>query len=204
MTVAPRSIDELMRDLSLDDAEFMRRDQALGELVRRGRDSVPALTRVIASADAELRGRAVRALAAIADPSSVDLFVDLVNDPDGHIRACAASGLARLGDLRAVDALVRTIDDWPNVLHTPTTMSTGELIGMGPKVLGRVAPLLSAPDPITRARAIYVIRAIVEAQPGEDGAARWRELGGYRPDAPDDERERAAEQWRQWIAERYP
>jgi HEAT repeat protein len=184
-------------------ADFVRRDQALGELVRRGGAAVPALIQAVASGDPELRGSAVNALAEIAEPSCAELFAQLAGDPDGRVRAHAADGLARLGDPRAVDALVRTIDDRPDELHHPSSLSAATLIGMGPGVLARVAPLLSAPGEATRMRALFVIRAIVDAQ-GEDSAARWRELGSYRAGAPAADREAAAEQWRAWLAARFP
>jgi hypothetical protein len=71
---------------------------------------------------------------------------------------------------------------------------------MGPVVLPRLAPLLSAPDEMTRVRAFHVIQKVVSALPHTQWDMRWRELGSYDPQGPEPQREQAAKQWRDWIA----
>jgi HEAT repeat protein len=189
---------------SLGDADFNVRAKALGELVRRGPAASPALRQALNTPDVELRARVVRALAEIADPACANLYADLVSDPDERNRAYAAHALARLRDPRALDALVRTIDDNPDVLHDPETLATYALATMGPAVLPKLAPLLSAPGEATRVRAFHVIRQVVSKLPGTDWAARARALGDYDPRGPAPDRDRAAQQWRDWIAQPFP
>ncbi len=58
---------------------------------------------------------------------------------------------------------------------------------------------------MTRARAFLVIRMVVSALPEtNDWQALWRALGSYDPAATGPERERAAQQWRDWIARHLP
>lgn len=203
MTEAAPSIEKLIGDLSATD--FNVRARALAELVRRGHEATSALVQTLDSTDDEVRVRAVRGLAEIADASCADLFARLLDDADERIRAHAAFGLARLRDSRALNALVRTIDDFEDVLRTPETLSTDGLVEFGAAALPSVAPLLSAPHPMTRARAFSVIQRIVsELLDMGDWPARWRELGSYDPMSEGPERERAAEQWRNWIARHVP
>jgi HEAT repeat protein len=200
---ATRSTDELADDLGA--ADFNLRAQALGELVRRGNESTAALVRVLGHADVEVRARAAQGLGEIADPSSADLLAGMLGDADGRIRARGAQGLARLGDPRALDALVRTIDDFEDVLHSPDTLSTAGLIGLGPAALLAVAPLLSAQRSLTRQRAFLVIERIVSRARGPaEFQARWRELGSYDPTREGPERDDAAAQLRGWLARQFP
>jgi HEAT repeat protein len=196
-----RTSEELVGNLN--DADFNVRARALGELVRRGPAATSALLQAMDAPDLELRARVVRALAEIADPSCADLYARLVSDADERNRAYAAHALARLSDPRALDALVRTIDDHPDVLHDPETLATFALAAMGTVVLPRMAPLLYAPNVMTRVRAFHVIRQVVSQLPGSDWQARWRELGSYDPRAEAPAREPAAAQWRDWITRQH-
>jgi HEAT repeat protein len=192
-----RTPDELADALADPD----ERNRALAELLRRGAAAVPGLLRALGHADVEVRAAAVEGLAEIADPSCADRFAGLITDPDDRIRSRAAYGLFRLGDPRAPDALVQTIDDNADVLRYPTTRSADALILMGVAALPRVGALLSAPSPLTRTRAQYILQNVVSAMPGEDWTARWRAFGSYVPTSADDQaREAAAAAWRAWIA----
>ncbi len=184
----------------LGSGDFNARALALADLVRRGRAAAPALRRGFDAKEPEIRVQAMRGLAEIADPASADIFAQCLDAPDERLRAFAARGLARIGDARAGDALVRTIDDYPDVLHHLFSPSVVELIALGPAALPLVAPLLSAPDPTTRARAFLVIRQVVEAN---RALGSWQTLAGmlgpYDPTAPAAERDAAAQRWREWI-----
>jgi len=169
----------------LGSTDFNARALALVELVRRGRAAAPALSVALDSGDPEVRLQALRGLAEIADPASAASFARFLDAPDERLRAFAAQGLSRIGDPRALEALVRTIDDYPDVLHDLYTPAVLELIGRGQAALPAVAPLLAAPNPLTRAHALLVVRRIVEANPRlgtwEALAAR---LGPFDPSAP--------------------
>jgi HEAT repeat protein len=200
---ASRSIDELADDLG--DADTNVRALALGELVRRGSAATPALLRVLAHADVEVRAQAAQALGEIADPANADVFAGMLRDTDARIRARGAYGLARLGDPRALDALVRTIDDLEDIEHVSGSLSSYVLAGMGPEALHAVAPLLSAPRAFTRLRAFNVIQQIVSRLRGADELqARWCDFGKYDPMSESAERETAVQQWRDWIAREFP
>ena len=169
----------------LGSADFNARALALAELVRRGRATAPALSAALDSGDPEVRLQALRALAEIADPASAASFARFLDAPDERMRAFAAQGLSRIGDSRALPALARAIDDYPDELHRLYTPAVVELIARGPAALPAVAPLLAAPSPSTRARALIVVRRIIEANPRlgtwEAIAAR---LGPIDPSAP--------------------
>ncbi|MGZ9005247.1 MAG: HEAT repeat domain-containing protein [Burkholderiales bacterium] len=202
MSTMQPSIDALIADLGSPD--FNQRAKALAELTRRGREAVPALLPLLDTPDTALRFQATRALSAIADPACADAFARLLHDPDERIRAHAAQGLARVRDARALDALVGAIDDYPDVLREPFTPAVDELIAYGRAALPAVAPLLDAPNRMTRVRAFLVIREVLSAQKDADWQALSNQLGNYDPSADGPQREKAARLWQDWIAQHVP
>jgi HEAT repeat protein len=195
----PRTAAELVAALA--GGHFNERALALAELVARGRESTAALLSAFPTAEPEVRARIAQGLAEIADPASADTLAAMLDDSDERVRARGAQGLARMHDPRAVDALLRTIDDYPDVLREPDTLATDGLVDLGPQVLPRVAPLLKAPDRMTRSRAFLVIRRLVPRLPGgDDWKPLWESLGRYDPGAPQPDRDAAADRWREWIA----
>ncbi len=193
-----RTVDELVAALS--SAPFNDRALALAELVRRGRDSTSALVGAFETANGELRASIAQGLAEIADPSSSEVLADALDDGDERVRARGAQGLVRMRDPRALGALLRTIDDYPDILREPDTLSTDGLTDLGPAVLPRVVPLLKAPAQMTRARAFLVVRRLVPLlAAGRDWQELWVELGRYLPDAPEVERNAAADRWIAWV-----
>ena len=185
---------------ALGSADSNVRAAALAALVRSGSAATTALRETLGNADAGIRRLAAQALAEIADPGSAEAFAHALQDDDAAVRARAAQGLARLKDERAVDALVQTIDDLPDVLRHPYTSSLYALIDIGSAALPVIAPLLKAPDPVTRTRALVAVRTIASRMPGAGDAEKlWRSLGSYDPEAPDAQRDRAADLWLQWV-----
>ena len=187
---------QLIEKLSSPDAN--ERALALAELVAGGPAGAPALRDALMSPDADVRAQAAQGLAEIGDAGSAELFANALGDRDERVRARGAQGLARIGDARALDALVRTIDDLQDFLHQPYTLAVHALIELGPRALPALAPLLKAPDAMTRARAILAIRGIASKR--EEADALWRTLGSYDANAPQAERDRAADLWSEWIA----
>jgi HEAT repeat protein len=166
-----RTVDELVADLSSADSVSI--DQALGLLASYGTRATAALLPLLDHDDAELRVRAARALAQIADPSSADRLARALGDSDARVRAQSAWGLFRMHDPRALDALIETIDDAPHLMRVDYTLATDGLIATGAAALPRVAALLSAPSEETRSRARLVILAIAQKLPADEAAA-WR------------------------------
>jgi len=188
----------------LDAADAETRARALDTLVVAGRASTPVLLRALASREADVREKAAQGLAEIGDPAAAQALADALADPEPKVRGRAAQGLAAIGDPRSLAALVATIDDFPDPLHAPHTVSTYVLIARGRDVLPAVAPLLDARLPITRQRAFAVLQSLVTAMPeAGDWGPLWQSLGGYDPNDPDAAARRAAAaRWRQWIAAR--
>ncbi len=193
-----RAVEELIEALS--SAPFNDRALALAELVRRGRESTPALVGAFATASGDLRAHLAQGLAEIADPSACEVLAEALDDTDERVRARGAQGLVRIGDPRALDALLRTIDDYPDILREPDTLSTDGLTDLGPAVLPRVVPLLKSPGQMTRTRAFLVVRRLAPLlAAGRDWQELWVELGRYLPDAPEVERNAAADRWIAWV-----
>lgn len=186
----------------LDAPDPAERASAFGALVVAGRASTPVFLRGLASADADVREKSAQGLAETGDPTAADALADVLSDPEPLVRGRAAQALAAIGDWRSLDALVRTIDDYPDVLHAPHTIATYVLIARGRDVLPSVAPLLDAPQPVTRQRAFLVLQTLVSAMPeAGEWRAIWQSLGAYDPNDRDDAaRAVAAAKWAQWIS----
>jgi len=192
------SIQDLVKELSSPD--FNVRALALAELAQRGKAATPALLEALKSPDDLLRAQAAQGLAEIADSSCAELLVQALSDSNDEVRARAAQGLARIHDSRAIDALVHTINDLPDVLRHPYTLSTYGLIELGQPALPAVAPLLKSADPTTRERAFLVVRTIVSELPeGKNWNQLWQSLGHYDPHMITPDRDRAADEWLNWI-----
>ena len=84
------------------------------------------------------------------------------------------------------------------------TLSAYTLIGMGLRVLPRLAPLLKDPDPAMRGITLRIIAQVISRLPDQQGKWQelWRSLGSYDPTAAPSERDRAAEAIRAWIVQR--
>jgi hypothetical protein len=175
---------------------------ALGELIRMGKQATPMLLEALTSSNARTRRLAAEGRGEIADPSSADALFQATRDSSGEVRARAATALYRLGDGRALAALVATIDDYPDILHNPYTASMYPLMRGGKEVLPLVIPLLKAPDVLTRQRAFLVVKAVASKLPqGQNWDQLWRSLGSYDPAGPQAERDKAAQQWLEWLAQ---
>jgi hypothetical protein len=177
--------------------------RALRELVRLGKPATPILIKALTAPQAETKLLAIEGLQELRDPASADALEAATHDASGEVRARAAAALYRLNDRRALAALVRTLDDYPDVLHSPYTVSMYELLTGGKEVLPLVAPLLKAPQPATRERALLIIKTLVpKVSGGENWEQLWRSLGSYDPKGAELERNRAADQWQAWIQQR--
>jgi len=174
---------------------------ALAEFIKRGKDSSPILLEALTHDNPRTRRLAAEGLAEIKDPAAADALFKATKDPNDEVRARAAGALSALGDSRALPALVATINDYPDILHSPYTASMYPLMKSGKAALPLIVPLLTAPEDVTRQRAFTVLRAIVSATPeGKNWDALWKSLGHYDPVGPAAERDKAAEQWKGWVS----
>jgi HEAT repeat protein len=198
------SFENLVARLSAEDTN--ERGRALGELIERGSAAAPALLGALKSADPRVRALAAEALGRIGDAASADRLFDALDDGDEQVRSQAAAGLTRLNDPRAFDALIRTLNDNHDLLRADLSLSAYMLRKFGPPALPRVAPLLKSDDAPTRAKAFWIVRAIVSDTLGEDGdwGELWESLGSYDSEAPTEERDRAADLWAAWIERHAP
>jgi HEAT repeat protein len=183
-------LDALVQRLDAPDSN--ERAQALAALVETGPTATPALLAELRKRNSPHRAQVAQAMAEIGDPRAEDVYRELLDDPDPTVRGRGAQGLAIIGSAAAVKALVRTIDDLPDLLHYPATVATGALIQIGPTAAPPVVPLLIAPDPATRERALLVLRTLAAWLPAtEDLTAA---LSRYRPDASEAQRMAIAEE----------
>ncbi|MCP4357130.1 MAG: HEAT repeat domain-containing protein [Chloroflexi bacterium] len=174
---------------------------ALAELVRQGRQATPILLEALNHPDPRIRLFAADGLGEVLDPTSADALFQATHDASGEVRARAATALHRLGDERDLAALVDTLNDYPDILDNPYTVSMSPLMQGGEEVLPLVIPLLSSPDDLTRERAFLIVEAVVTKLPQEQNWDElWRSLGSYDPAAPQTERDRAAQQWAEWLS----
>lgn len=194
-----KTLDKRLAELRHTD--FNVRARALASIVQSGRAATSGLLAALPDADVALKAQLVQALSEIADPAAADTLAGLLGNSDPCVRAFGAVGLARIRDGRGLAALVQTIDDFPDILRDPYTLSTYELISQGPPALAAVVPLLDAPSVSTRQHAFVVLHDILAAQPGLPAwPTLWQQLGSYAPDAPAPERSKAAGLWMEWLA----
>ena len=160
--------------------------RALGE-TREAR-VVPALTDQLKYYDkGEGAAAALEALATIAQPASLPLFVSRLQDRDPRLRRAAVEGLARVGDKETVSKLVFTVNqDDSTIVRAAMTYALhrhgfanyltrmldhlyyddaarqvqGYLIELGPSIISGVSPRVQDPDPGVRARLTEVLGAI--------------------------------------------
>lgn len=169
--------------------EADERARALAQLVQAGRSASVPLRQALDELDLEGRRLAAQGLAEIADPAAEAAYRGLLDDSDPAVRGRGAQGLAAVGADDATTALVGTIDDLPDVLHYPQTVATQALVARGWPVALAVAELLTAADPVTRGRALLVLRQLSPADPRSGGL---QEALGVYADADDRGRSAAA------------
>lgn len=193
------SIEQLR--VGLFDADPDTSGMAAAGLIRMGTAATPVFLEALTHAHARTRRIAAEGLGEVADPASANALFEATHDTDGTVRARAATALHRLGDSRALAALIATLNDYPDVLHSPYTASMYPLMRGGKAVLPLVIPLLQASDALTRERAFLVLQAAVRNHyPKQDWLRLWQSLGSYAPDGGEPERENAARQWQTWAA----
>uniref|UniRef100_UPI003CC7FE5C HEAT repeat domain-containing protein n=1 Tax=Nocardia wallacei TaxID=480035 RepID=UPI003CC7FE5C len=124
-------------------------------LARTGDDGVATVAAGMSSPDADVRRRAILALAELSGDRATAALTDALADDDATIRRHAALALGARGDTRAVPALVATIVAGPN------DVEAAELLGM------------LAAEPVWAQRIMSALTAELTAETA-DSAARIR------------------------------
>lgn len=122
-------------------------------LARAEGDAVDGLASGLRSDDADIRRRAIRALAEL--PEATEVLAGVLRDPDAAVRRYAALALGARGVTAAVPELIRTVVEGPNDVEAA-------------ELLGGVAE-----DPIWADRIMTALAAEFAAHPG-DPAVRTR------------------------------
>jgi HEAT repeat protein len=134
-------LDGLIRELGSKDG--MARKQARESLVLVGEPAVPRLRELLTSPHKQTRWEAVKALSAIADLSSLEEFVALLDEPNADLRWLAATGLIQLGP-RSVRPVLQALSD-PKAPRGRLEMGRrvlGKLSSDDQVLVGIVAPLM--------------------------------------------------------------
>ncbi|TQM33059.1 HEAT repeat domain-containing protein [Nocardia bhagyanarayanae] len=93
-------------------------------LTRAGGDGVASLTPAMSSENADIRRRAVLALAELPGDEATAVLTDALEDRDPTIRRHAALALGARGVTRAVPALVGTVVEGPNDVEAAEILGT--------------------------------------------------------------------------------
>ncbi|WIM94085.1 MerR family transcriptional regulator [Actinoplanes oblitus] len=146
-------------------------------LARAGTDGVAGLAAGVTAADADVRRRAVVALAALPGDEATALLTGALGDPEPAIRRQAALALGARRVPAAVPTLLRMVVDGPN------DVDAAELLGAiaedpahTGRILGALSAALAAPGTRPAAR-LRLTQALAEL-PGTVALAVLRELTG--------------------------
>jgi HEAT repeat protein len=92
-------MDDHLNDLftHLRSSDGVARKRSRETLVLAGDAAVPGLHTLLGDPDKQVRWEAVKALAAVRDPGSLDIMLKVLDDPDSDLRWLAATGLIDLG-----------------------------------------------------------------------------------------------------------
>lgn len=104
-------IKELFNSLLSEDG--MARKSARKELVRIGNDVVDYLIEYVNHPKHLYRWEAMKTLEEIADPSSIPLFIEALEDDESDIRWIAAEGLINIGE-ESIEPLLKNLIEKSN------------------------------------------------------------------------------------------
>ncbi|MFJ2019455.1 MerR family transcriptional regulator [Streptomyces nodosus] len=132
-------------------------------LARSGGDGVAALAAGVHAEDAEVRRRAVLAIAEMAEaPGATAVLADALGDPDTRVRGPAALALGRRGVTGAVPTLVGMVVEGSNDVEAAEVLGTlSQDAGCADRIMTALTGELAAPaaDSATRIR---LTQALVE------------------------------------------
>ncbi|GAB7052083.1 HEAT repeat domain-containing protein [Catenuloplanes indicus] len=151
-------------------------------LARTGGDGAASLASGLAAGDAEVRRRAVQALAELPGGEATAMLTGALDDPDPAIRRYAALALGSRGVTAAVPTLLAMVVHGPNEVEASEHLGT---LARDPAWAGRIMAALTAElatHAADRAVRIRLVQALAE-MPGTVALDVLRELAGD-PDRP--------------------
>ncbi len=113
-----------------------RAEAAALELVRFGKDALPALEELLSSSDADQRWWATRSLAGIAVPKAQTLLLKSLQDDDLTVCQCAALAIKENPSPEATTTLIEILDDRDRLL---SRLAADALVAIGEQA---VIPLM--------------------------------------------------------------
>jgi len=207
-----RPIDSLIADLGNEDAA--KSEAAVDQLIRRGKDIVPALLATLKDGDALKCEDAARVLHQTGDASLVPDLVPLLKRHEA--RGVVASLIESLMNASDVPALVAALNSDDRFTRRFASTALGK-IG-GPKAIEALAGLLDDKDYRIRRAAVaalaatkdkaaipHLIRALEDTVLYVSGEAAiglhsmTNQNFGFKPEAPVADRLAAIEKWKAWL-----
>jgi HEAT repeat protein len=105
----PGDLVDLIKDL-LDDKNYTKKHDATGELVQMGKSIIPQLHKLVLSKNDSLRKESAKIIQLIADRKSIQLLINLLEDPVSDIRWIAVEGLIKIGR-QSIVPLLKSVRD---------------------------------------------------------------------------------------------
>ncbi len=148
----------------LSDTRFAVRERAIDELVRRGDDSVPPLSKQVTSADVTGRINSVWALTRIGSPAARAALRAALEDERDAVRQAAAMGAGATRDAGAVEKLCELAANGSPPVRRQAATSLGQ-IGDASAVPTLLAMLRTDLDRVQEHAAIYALIEIDAREP---------------------------------------
>jgi HEAT repeat protein len=155
---------------------------ALADLGSGAKAAVPQLTAALASKDAQLRWRAVRALGMTGDAKAIDTVRKAASDADAGVRAQAIFALGRLGakDDATITTIVARVTDPDAAVRRATVAALRSLREQRDKIRPLIVKVLEDSDPSVVMPALHtlaeggaeVVPSMIEAL-GHKEACYW-------------------------------
>ena len=147
------ALQDLLNDLTSGDEA--RAEKSISALVDFGKDAIPSLLKLSASAEVDTRWWAVRALSQSPRVSTGQL-IPFLNDTAPEVRQCAALGLAEKPEESAAQPLIRALSDADSMV---CSLAAHALVKIGKPA---VPSLIEAVNHKSQAVRIHAIRALAE------------------------------------------
>jgi len=147
------ALQDFLNDLASKDEA--RAEKSISALVDFGKDAIPSLLKLSASAEVDTRWWAVRALSQAPHVSTGQLL-PFLSDTAPEVRQCAALGLAEKPDESATQPLVRALSDVDAMV---CSLAARALVKIGKPA---VPSLIEAVNHKSQAVRIHAIRALAE------------------------------------------
>lgn len=124
---SPSSAVALGKALSDPDVAVRRAAaEAIGEL-DEVRVAPAGLVAALSSTDPELRYRAAKAIASIADPATTSAVIGILSSPDAELRKDAVEALGKIGTQPAVQAITKALNDRDPEVRKAAAEALGEI-----------------------------------------------------------------------------